>query len=263
MLTMKRFGVLLAACSLVFAQSDGEWSAYGHDAGGTKYSPLKQINAANVGRLRVAWTYKTGDSYPGNPGRPSSQQTTPLYIDGVLYATSGFGRVIALDPETGSKLWDFDPKTDVKAGWGDFANRGVATWVDKLAKDGGCARRIYVSPVDARLFALDAKTGKPCADFGNDGMVDLRVGLKIAPEQKADYETTSPPAVPIRSGAHTAPRAILGRRSYTPRDPSRAHSTGSTTRRISRTSRLPRITTQRSTWPPCGIRTNRITTRKT
>ncbi|MEP7364924.1 MAG: pyrroloquinoline quinone-dependent dehydrogenase, partial [Acidobacteriota bacterium] len=192
----KLAAAFLISILAVAQQPQGEWSAYGHDSGGTKYSPLKQINAANVGRLTVAWTYKTGDLYPGNPGRPSSQQTTPLYVDGVLYATSGFGRVIALDPDTGTKLWDFDPKTDVKAGWGDFANRGVAVWRDKRAKrDSVCSKRIYVSPIDARLFALDAKTGKPCVDFGSEGVVDLRSGLKIPPEQKSDYETTSPPAV--------------------------------------------------------------------
>ncbi|HEU0005599.1 MAG TPA: PQQ-binding-like beta-propeller repeat protein, partial [Terriglobia bacterium] len=108
-----------------------DWSANGHDAGGTKHSPLTQINPQNVTRLQVAWTYRTGDLYlPKGGGRPSSQQTVPLYVDNTLYVTSAFGRVIALDPDTGKPKWSFDPKTDVSAGWGDFANRGVASWLD-------------------------------------------------------------------------------------------------------------------------------------
>jgi len=150
----------------------------------------ERIDVSNVTRLRVAWTYRTGDVHLGESGgRPSSQQTIPLYVDGVLYVTSGFGRVIALEPDTGKALWSFDPKTDIKAGWGDFANRGVATW------KGNGERRIYVSPIDARLFAIDAKTGKPCLDFGAGGMVDLRVGLRTPPRSKGEYQTTSPPVV--------------------------------------------------------------------
>ena len=192
----RHIAALLLLPSLALAQSPSEWSAYGHDPAGTKFSPLKQISTTNVARLKIAWTYKTGDLYPGNPGRPSSQQTTPLYLDGILYATSAFGRVIALEPETGGKLWDFDPKSDIKAGWGDFANRGVAAWRDSRAKrTATCAHRIYVAPIDARLFALDAKTGLPCTDFGAAGVIDLRIGLKIPPEGKSDYETTSPPAI--------------------------------------------------------------------
>ncbi len=125
--------VLLSSLSLLA----DDWSANGHDAGGTKHSPLTQINPQNVTRLQVAWTYRTGDLYqPKGGGRPSSQQTVPLYVDNTLYVTSAFGRVIALDPETGKPKWSFDPKTDVSAGWGDFANRGVATWLDPKRKAG-------------------------------------------------------------------------------------------------------------------------------
>ena len=73
---------------------------------------------------------------PRAAGVSSSQQTVPLYVDNTLYVTSAFGRVIALDPETGKPKWSFDPKTDVSAGWGDFANRGVATWLDPKRKAG-------------------------------------------------------------------------------------------------------------------------------
>ncbi|MCW5983463.1 MAG: PQQ-binding-like beta-propeller repeat protein [Bryobacteraceae bacterium] len=156
--------------------------------------PLKQIDRSNVGRLRFAWTYRTGDVYRPKRGRPSSQQTTPIYVDGTLYVTSAFGRVIALNPDTGERIWPSDPKTDV--GWGDFANRGAATWLDPKRNDGDpCRRRIFVAPIDARLMALDARTGAACADFGAGGTVDLRPGLRRAPKSKDEYETTSPPAI--------------------------------------------------------------------
>ena len=194
MLPIASFALFLLCSQPLLAD---DWPAYGHDAGGTKHSELAQIHPRNVARLRIAWTYRTGDLYqPKDGGRPSSQQTTPIYADGTLYVTSAFGRVIALDPDTGKPRWSFDPKTDIGAGWGDFANRGVATWLDSQRKSGQpCRRRIFVSPIDARLFALDARTGKVCSDFGENGMVDLRQGLRRPPKGKDEYETTSPPAV--------------------------------------------------------------------
>src|SRR5262245_13823552 len=189
-------GLLLALFCLLPLLAD-EWSANGHDAGGTKHSSLTQINLQNVTRIQVAWTYRTGDLYqPKDKGRPSSQQTTPLFVDNTLFVTSAFGRVIALEPETGKPRWSFDPKTDISAGWGDFANRGVATWLDLKRKAGDpCRRRIFVAPIDARLFAIDAATGTVCNDFGEQGVIDLRQGLRRPPRSKDEYQTTSPPAI--------------------------------------------------------------------
>jgi quinoprotein glucose dehydrogenase len=188
----------LAAALLVGATvapvPDAQWTSYGRDPGGTKYSPLKKIDRTNVAGLRVAWMFHSGDMYtpaPGHGGRKSAFETTPLFVDGVLYVTTAFGRVIALNPDTGRQKWTYDPKTDVAAGWGDFANRGVATWADDRSK----RRRIYVATIDTRLICLDSETGKPCADFGTAGIVDLRVGLRNAPHFKSEYEETSPPAV--------------------------------------------------------------------
>jgi quinoprotein glucose dehydrogenase len=110
--------------------------------------------------------------------------------------TSAFGRVLALDPDTGKARWSFDPKSDISAGWGDFANRGAATWLDERLRNGQpCRRRIFVATIDARLFALDAQSGKSCPGFGTDGMIDLRQGLRRPPKGKDEYETTSPPAI--------------------------------------------------------------------
>ena len=173
-----------------FAQ--GDWPVYGHDAGGTKYSPLTGINKSNVKQLDVVWTFHSGDIYdPKGHGKQSAFESTPLFIDGTLYFTTPFGRVIALDPDTGREKWAFDPKADYRAGFGDFANRGAAVWKD--AKTG--QRRIFVSTIDARLFAVDAATGKAVDSFGQGGTVDLRVGLRNPPHEKWEYEETSPPAI--------------------------------------------------------------------
>ena len=193
---VKTAGVLLLFWFSMPLLAD-DWIANGHDAGGTKHSLLTQINPQNVARLQVAWTYRTGDLYqPKGGGRLSSQQTTPLFVDNTLFVTSAFGRVIALEPETGKPRWSFDPKTDISAGWGDFANRGVATWLDPKRKAGDlCRRRIFVAPIDARLFAIDAATGAVCKDFGEQGVIDLRQGLRRPPQSKSEYQTTSPAAI--------------------------------------------------------------------
>ncbi|MEO8127709.1 MAG: PQQ-binding-like beta-propeller repeat protein, partial [Bryobacteraceae bacterium] len=143
----------------IFGQQGGEWPVYGGDPGGSKFSPLSGINPKNVTTLKPAWTYHTGDLYKPKRGRATALETTPLFVDNTLYVTTPIGRVAALDPETGKERWSYDPKIDRDAGYGDFANRGVATWVDKARKE----RRIFVTPIDARLIALDAATGKPCA----------------------------------------------------------------------------------------------------
>src|SRR5947209_16658422 len=172
---------LLAAATLSAADRDAQdtWPAYGHDGGGTRYSPLHQIDRANVARLEVAWTYHAGDMFPGSEhSRQSSFETTPLYVDGRLFLSTAFGRVIALDAISGTAIWNFDPKVNSHAGFGDFVNRGVATWVDSRTH----ARRIYIATIDARLIAVDAVTGKPVLSFGDNGQVHLRNGLRIPPQ---------------------------------------------------------------------------------
>src|SRR5713226_9454996 len=118
--------LLLMTCGLLPAQ---EWPAYAGDSGGSKYSRLKQINRDSVTRLKVAWTYHTGDLSDGSEYPPRSAfEATPLVIDGVLYITTPFSRLIALDAETGKKLWDFDLKIDKEKSANLFINRGAAWW---------------------------------------------------------------------------------------------------------------------------------------
>jgi quinoprotein glucose dehydrogenase len=176
-------------------ETDG-WAAYGHDALGSRFSPLAQIDRGNVARLQVAWVYHTGEMGERGTRGKSSFEATPLVVDGVMYLSTAQGRVIALDPETGAERWVFDPGVDRGAHYGDFASRGVSTWVDPRARPGdACRRRIVVATIDARLMEVGAADGKPCAGFGNGGTVDLKAGLRNPPHWSTEYEETSPPAV--------------------------------------------------------------------
>jgi quinoprotein glucose dehydrogenase len=168
---------------------DGDWTAYGRDAGGERFSPLDLINRGNVTSLEVAWTFRTGDAYQPKNGRPTALEATALHLDGTLYLSTPVGRIFALEPVTGRQRWIFDAKVPRDMGYGDFASRGVAAW------QRGDDRRIIVATIDARLIALDATTGMPVPGFGDKGIVDLRRGLRVPPTGFADYQVTSPPAV--------------------------------------------------------------------
>ena len=171
------------------------WAYYGHDAGGTRYSPLALINRQNVAQLKVAWVFHTGDISDGTGGKKrSGLETTPILVDGTLYLTTGFNRVFAIDAVTGKQRWVYDPMTDLAGDYGDgLINRGVAAWLDpSRAKEKPCRRRIFEATLDARLIALDAATGDPCLDFGNRGQISLRDVARYVPGQ---YHMTSPPAV--------------------------------------------------------------------
>ncbi|HEY6290479.1 MAG TPA: pyrroloquinoline quinone-dependent dehydrogenase [Terriglobia bacterium] len=176
-----------------------DWPVYGHDPGGMRYSPLTEINRKNVSRLQVAWTFHTGDVSDGSGNRQRSGfETTPILVDGTLYFSTPFNRVIALDPKTGRQRWAYDPKIDLTWDYGDgLVNRGVATWLDSTqlpagSSPGVCRRRIFEATLDARLIALDAAAGKPCADFGQNGEVSLQ---DVPRYRKGWFHMTSPPAV--------------------------------------------------------------------
>jgi glucose dehydrogenase len=142
---------------------DADWTAYGRDAGGERFSPLDDIRRENVTSLEVAWTFRAGDAYQPKNGRPTALEATPLHIDGTLYLSTPVGRVFALDPVTGQQRWVYDAKVPRDMGYGDFASRGISAW------QRGTDRRIIVATIDARLIALDARSGTPVARFGRDG----------------------------------------------------------------------------------------------
>lgn len=190
-------------------EAAASWPAYGNDPGGTSYSPLGQIDRANVDRLEVAWTYRTGEfEHPtdepveagpcGNcHGSDSRFETTPILSGGTLYLSTPTNRIVALDPATGGKLWVHDPEVDLEESYSEgFISRGVSHWPvgdGDAGADGACARRIFEGTIDARLIAVDAASGSRCDGFGTGGEVDLTrdVGLK----DRGDYMITSPPAI--------------------------------------------------------------------
>ena len=178
-----------------------EWSAYGRDLQGTRFSPLTQISPANVASLKPAWTFHTGDISTGKVkggGPRSGFEATPLMMDGRLYLSTPFNRVIAIDPASGQQLWAYDPKLDRAQPYGDgLINRGLAAWRDpqittRAAGKRPCALRLYEATLDARLVSVDAATGLPCASFGLAGEVSLRDVARYRPGQ---YHMTSPPIV--------------------------------------------------------------------
>ena len=177
---------------------DGDWVAYGRDAGGSKYSPLDQITTANVAELELAWSWETGEKpipgplspIRGQETRPGNFETTPLAFNDTLFFTTAYNRVIALEGSTGRPHWEYDPRT---VEWGQppngtgFVHRGVAVW------SGPGERRIFLN-TRWRLIALDAATGEPIQSFGHRGEIDLTEQL-LWPTNRLHYTQTSPPVV--------------------------------------------------------------------
>ncbi len=178
-----------------------EWPYYGGDEGGSKYSTLKQIDRANVGRLRVAWTFHTGDVSDGKRyAVRSAFEATPLMVEGVLYVTTPFCRLLALDPETGRQFWAFDPGIDKEKPSNLFINRGAAWWKD------GARGRLFYGTLEGKLYSIDAATGRPVESFGRGGSIDLREGVADRFPTRS-YSLTSAPAVykdMVITGALTA-----------------------------------------------------------
>jgi quinoprotein glucose dehydrogenase len=187
---------LTLAAAVVHAQRaapSGEWRHYAGDAASTKYSPLDQINRANVRNLQVAWRWSSPDNgivKANAAARPGAYQDTPLMVNGVLYTETSLGVFAAIDPTTGRTLWQYDPEI-WKAGRPPnlgFSHRGVAFWTD------GTAKRIISGTHDAYLVSLDAETGKPDPAFGVNGRVDVIAGLPYA-ERVRNYAINSTPVV--------------------------------------------------------------------
>jgi glucose dehydrogenase len=146
-----------------------DWSVYHGGPEGMHYSTLNQISRENVANLKLAWRYDTGDEF-----KESEMECNPIIVGRTLYATTPKGRVIALDAATGKLLWSFNALEGRKIEW-KVRNRGVTYW------GSGDEARVFVAALE-KLYALDAKTGKPIASFGKGGWIDLREGLGRDPE---------------------------------------------------------------------------------
>ena len=200
-----RFATTLLVCAgAAAAQTD--WPIYGHDPGGRQFSPLKQINTSNVTKLQVAWTYDTRPLDPpaapvadpaaappagpppsagGGRGGPRNRnsQATPLVVGGVMYLSTAYSRVVALEPDTGKKLWEYQCESGI-------ANRGISYW----AGDSKLGPQVLVGLSAGLLVSLNAKTGKPNPGFGNEGRVNLKQGVADN-FPRGRYGVSTPPAV--------------------------------------------------------------------
>lgn len=203
------------------------WLHWGNTTAGDRFAALDQITKANVGQLQVAWIAHTGD-IPHSLGAGAEDQNTPLQVGDMLYVCTAYGKVLALEGDSGTVRWRFDPKAHAPnwqrcRGLGYYADEAVPArdaaapapiaaprGLHVLAKAGkpppdaaplsaakaapaGCARRLFLPTIDARLIALDADTGQPCADFGDGGSVDLTIDMgEVKPGY---YQQTSAPLV--------------------------------------------------------------------
>jgi quinoprotein glucose dehydrogenase len=202
-----RFSMIGAACvvmllgaGLASAQSTGEpqagWAHYGGDAGGMRYSAARQITPENVGRLIRAWTYRTGEmrARPRAIMRETKWQTTPVLHGRSLFLCTPFNVVIAIDPGTGREQWRHDPQIATEGVANRFNCRGVAVWSDSEAPpEAACATRVFTGTTDARVIALDGRTGRRCADFGDDG--EMRITPSTPLKWRGEYQISSAPVV--------------------------------------------------------------------
>jgi quinate dehydrogenase (quinone) len=160
-----------------------DWSYVGRTAEATRYAPFAEVNTGNVNKLKVAWTYRAGSQIG---------EATPLKIGDALYFCTFDDRIVALDAETGAERWRFDPKVALSRPT-RFC-RGVAYHQSSAPVAGGvCQARLFTSTRDARLIAVDAKTGRPCPDFGRGGTVNLKEDM--GPDPVGYQYSSSPPLV--------------------------------------------------------------------
>src|SRR3954469_16533810 len=173
------------------------WEHWGGDRGGSRFSPLNQITPDNVGNLVRAWEFSTGDLDRRAPElmKRTKFQATPLLVEDSLIFCSPFNEVIALDPGSGVQKWRYDPKISTSQRPANRYNcRGVAYWVDDRAPGtAACRARILVGTNDARVIALDARSGILCADFGTNGEIRIEIGMPL--EWPGEFQITSAPVI--------------------------------------------------------------------
>jgi quinoprotein glucose dehydrogenase len=191
-------------------QVGADWPAYGGTYNAHRYSPLNQITRENVGTLERAWTFRTGDL----PEDRWGAETTPLKIGDTLYLCTGRSALIAISASDGQERWRFDPEVADEDIPYTAACRGVAYYaVPNASADAACATRIIAGTLDGRLIAVDARTGTPCADFGDNGAVDITVGMgEVLPGM---VSITSAPTI-VRGVVITGQQVLDGQYSNAP-----------------------------------------------
>ncbi|WP_027349529.1 glucose/quinate/shikimate family membrane-bound PQQ-dependent dehydrogenase [Halotalea alkalilenta] len=182
-------------------QAQTDWKAWGNTVAGDRFAALDQITKDNIAQLEVAWTFRTGD-IPESTGSGAEDQNTPLQVGDTLYHCTAYGKVFALDVDSGTERWRFDPQAESPnwqrcRGLGYYEDAPVeaaSSSSDAAAQaTAACRRRLFLPTIDARLIAIDAETGEPCADFGDDGTVDLQADMGQVND--GWYQQTSTPLV--------------------------------------------------------------------
>ncbi len=153
------------------------------------------MHADNLDRLKIAWTYQTGERGQDSAAQ-FAFQANPILVENRLYLSTGSGIVIALEPASGREIWRYDPGFPREKRPAESGNRGVSSWIDPSAAPGApCRHRIYVGVLDSRLISLDGAVGTPCKDFGEGGTLNLGEAAGASPGDAIEYTLTSPPAI--------------------------------------------------------------------
>ncbi|MCR5876232.1 PQQ-binding-like beta-propeller repeat protein [Phenylobacterium sp. J426] len=191
-----------------------DWPAYGGGYDARRFSTLAQITPENVARLERVWTYRTRDLPSDAAEGKYAAETTPLKVGDSLYLCSAKNVLIALDAANGRERWRYDPKVPDDAIPYSASCRGVSYYrAPALDWSAACAARIIQGTLDARLIAVDARTGQPCPDFGTNGQVSLLTGIgRTTPGYVA---VTSPPTI-VRGVAVIGHQVLDGQRRDAP-----------------------------------------------
>ena len=196
------FIIMLSALSAAVAMAQNDWPSYGRDPGAQRYSPLTQINGANVSTLVQAWTYETNPEQ-GSKSRISS--TTPLMINNVLYFATPYQSLVAVDAATGKKIWSFDHQHAVRT------QRGIAYWPGTK----NAPPTLFFGTEDGFLIGVNARTGKLVPGFAKEGELDLKPGMKGEGLENAPYGLNGAPAIYknlVFTGSHLQDNGSLGGR---------------------------------------------------
>ncbi|WP_150785741.1 glucose/quinate/shikimate family membrane-bound PQQ-dependent dehydrogenase [Pseudomonas fluorescens] len=170
-----------------------DWAHWGNTTAGNRFAALDQINKGNIDQLQVAWTFRTGD-IPQSTGAGAEDQNTPLQIGDTVYTCTAYGKVFALDADTGAQRWKFDPQ-GTAPNWQRCRGLGYSDVIatPTAEQPSACTKRLFLPTGDARLIALNVETGQPCEEFGNKGTVDLTTDMgEVKPGY---YQQTSTPLV--------------------------------------------------------------------